>query len=302
MSNKENERYRGSLLSDFYIEFLGSLVPGLFVLLLTFVVLGFSLFLLGRSLSPSNILSIISTTNYFGLGTYGVMGILLVSSYIFGSLFYRQDPKIPDWKSAQRVYKSFPETERERLAVQPTSKVPENNKLNQSDAQFPYFFLYEYLTGRGLDHLAKWVPWQGKVPSTWKYRSKMFINLLKIRLQYLIPEKCKEIVRNEAHVRMATSMWYATNWLIQICLIGMAVFVITLFSAKFVFDLIMFLNIAANLLVFLFTLFIRTQIENYIHYLRVREIVYVLETAHFASVNGHNLHPEDFLHNSDGTV
>jgi hypothetical protein len=206
---------------DFYIDFLGNLVPGVFVLLLTAVVLGFSVFVLGDSLSPNTtMLEEITKTGYFGLGTYGVAGILLVSSFVFGSLFYRKDPKIPDWKSAQRVYKHLPEMERRRFAVQPTTPGADPNKITPSDAQFPYFFLHEYLMGRGLDHLAQWVPWQGKDRSTWKYRSKMFINLLKIRLQFLVPEKCKEIVRTEAHVRMTTSMWYATSWLMQMCLIG----------------------------------------------------------------------------------
>ena len=287
---------------DFYIDFLGNLVPGVFVLLLTAVVLGSSLIALGNLLSPNTtILEEVSKTNYFGLGTYGIAGILLVSSFIFGSLFYRKDPKIPDWKSAQRVYKSLPETERARFAVQPTSKRGDPNKITSSDAQFPYFFLHEYLVGRGLEHLAHWVPWQGRCPETWKYRSKMFINLLKIRLQFLVPEKCKEIIRTEAHVRMTTSMWYATSWLMQMSVIGFAVFGITVLVSGFKFDQLIFLNGVIDILVFLFALFIRVQIEDYIHYMRVREIVYVLETAYFASLNGVKIHPEDFIVHKETT-
>lgn len=306
-----NDNGNSSLLADFYVEFLGGLVPGLFVLTVTLIVLIPSLFVLCRAFYPATTL-ITSLDNLdVGLGAYGITGILLVVAYVLGSLFYRQDPKIPDWQSAKRVYRNLTEAERKRLAVQPTA--PESAEIQMSDAQFPYFFLYEYLSGRGLEHLAKWVPWRGSDSNTWKFRTKMFINLLKIRINFLAHEKNREIVRNEAHVRMATSMWYATGWLRLISLSGisliLAAFLITaLVKANSPFqaitlstlaassDHVLFTALAVDLLAGLLAYYIRRQVENFIHYLRVREIVYVLETAHFMSLNGYDLHPEEFIH------
>ena len=123
----------------------------------------------------------------------------------------------------------------------------------------------------------------------------MFINQLKIRLQFVVPEKCKDIVRNEAHVRLATSLWYAIRWLIgasgvALLLIAAGVFAALPkpepyhFAGAFGFDV----------LVFSLALLTKFKIEKFIHYLRVREIVYVLETADFAIRNGFELHQEDF--------
>lgn len=289
--------YRRSLLTDFYIEFLGSLVPGLFALMLALVVLSLSILVFCRAFMPNDLLPPFPQTFDFGLGSYGATGMLLVAAYVLGSIFYRQDPKLPDWISAKRAYKrQTTDREKKRLAVQPTSRVPEGHgKIHKNDAQFPYFFLYEYLTGRHLAHLAKWVPWKGSDPDTWKFRSKMFINQLKIRLQFLVPDKCKDIIRNEAHVRLATSVWYATRWLLGVCAICSLILAAAVWRALPIkIDEALSATIVAILLTTLLAAFIMRHVENFIHYLRVREIVYVLETAHFASLNNYNLHPEDF--------
>lgn len=298
--NDHNEKnaYKGSFLADFYIEVLGSLVPGLFALILSLMVLAPSAFVFCRSLQHGAAIENYPKVADFGLGTYGVVGILIVAAYVLGFIFYRQDPKLPDWKSASRVYRGVAPGERGRLAVQPTSRVPEgDDRIHPNDAQFPYFYLHEYLVGRGLDHLAAWVPWRGKDESTWKYRTKMFINLLKIRLQYTVPERCKDIVRNEAHVRLATSVWYATRWLAGVSVLGLlmsaAAVGITPLARS---DSFLSAAVTADVLTLIFALIVKTQIERFIHYLRVREIVYVLETAHFAQHNGIDLHTEDFRH------
>lgn len=319
---EEKNEHKSSVWAEFYIEFLGSLVPGLFALILSVIVLGLSLVVLCRSLqpaipaAPSVVASATTTTTApaassgviphgidLGLGAYGVTGILLVAAYVLGSIFYRQDPKVPDWRSASRVYKRVAAHERERLAVQPTSKVPEgHDTIHLNDAQFPYFFLYEYLKGRGLDHLAEWVPWQGQNPESWKYRTKMFINQIKIRLQFLVPEHCKDIVRNEAHVRLATSVWYATRWIMGISALGLLMLASALWRVPMTgFDQLLSGALCANVLILAFAIFIKRQVENFIHYLRVREVVYVLETAHFATQNGLELHREDFDPRRKGT-
>lgn len=295
MATEKNDR-NGSVWTEFYIEFLGSLVPGLFALFLSLIVIGIPLYVLCRALQSGKALALFPDKIDFGFGAYGVTGILLVVAYVLGYIFYRQDPKVPDWRSARRVYKYVSPSDREHLAVQPRSPSQMGrDDIHPNDAQFPYFFLYEYLKGRGLDHLAEWIPWRGKNSMTWKYRTKMFINQIKIRLQFLVPEHCKDIVRNEAHVRLATSVWYATRWIRGVSGLGVVILAIAFFISNSIrFDFFFSVAICADVLTFMLCFFLKRQIENFIHYLRVREIVYVLETAHFAVENGFDLHREDF--------
>jgi hypothetical protein len=94
--------------------------------------------------------------------------------------------------------------------------------IEREGGQFPYSHLYEYLTERGLKHIADYVPWRGNEEGSHGLRTKMFINLLKIRLHYMVPLKCGEIVRNEAHIRMMSSVWYAASALRWLCLVAAA--------------------------------------------------------------------------------
>jgi hypothetical protein len=297
LQKEEGGDHRISFLSELYIDILGSLVPGLFVVVLTSIVLCWSTKLLCNSLggfSQSTSIGLLDDWRDLGFGPYGTSVIALVLSYVLGSLFYRQDPKIPDHRSAKLVWHCAKSKEdRDKLAVQPRSENAED--IFPSDAQFPYYFLYEYLIGRGLNRLADWVPWKGKEESTWRHRTKMFINQLKIRLQFIVPEKCKDIVRNEAHVRLATSLWYATLWLIGASIIGIILVIGGIFASLSKSNLHHFAGVLGfDVLIFSLATLIKLKIEKFIHYLRVREIVYVLETADFAQRNGYELHPEDF--------
>jgi hypothetical protein len=304
----ESTRRMTSMLTDFYIDFLGSLVPGLFAVVLAATALAWSADALCFSIcimksangttADANVPPLgtqISEWKDIPLGPHGNIGLLLVGAYVLGSIFYRQDPKIPDHKSARLIWRDprLSKEDRQRLAVQPRSE--DATDISENDAQFPYFFLREYLEGRGLNRLAKWVPWRGRDSKTWNKRTKMFINLLKIRLQFLVPERCKDIIRNEAHVRMATSVWYATRWLIvtsAIALVMVAAAVWILFGKPM--DHTLLSIIVFDIFVLSIALYMKFKIEKFIHYLRVREIVYVLETADFAARNNLKLYPEDF--------
>ena len=63
--------------------------------------------------------------------------------------------------------------------------------------------------------MAKIVPRKGE--KGLDHRTKMFLNILKIRLQLAAADKCGEIVRNEAHVRMMSSVWYAARAVFGVC-------------------------------------------------------------------------------------
>lgn len=299
LRKKINLDRKSSLLTDFYIDFMGSLVPGLFTVILSSIAIYFSAKVLCASLSLcttaisqefSETLMPLSHFENINFDSYGTTLLLLVVAYVLGSIFYRQDPKVPDHVSAQLAYKACSPEDRKKAAVQPTTRVSEAQDIYPHDAQFPYFFIHEYLSGRGLVHLANLVPWEGRKPETWKYRTKMFINLIKIRLQFVLPERCKDIIRNEAHVRLATSIWYSTKWLMLICgfsliAVGAAivVFILKQFSMTFLPILLI------DILLLCLGWYVKRKVEKFIHYLRVREIVYVLETAYFAEKNGYNI-------------
>ena len=307
----ESKDSKTSFLTDFYIDFLGSLVPGLLAIVITATVLAWS----GNTLCHSICVAVLHSTagaqapavpsladqiaqwKDIGLGPYGNIGLLLVAAYVLGSIFYRQDPKIPDHKSARRIWRDpkLSKEDRARLAVQPTSE--HETDISEYDTQFPYFFLCEYLEGRGLGHLVKWVSWRGRDRSTWRFRTKMVINILKVRLQFLVPDRCKDIVRNEAHVRMATSVWYATRWIIITSIIALVMVAFSICETALFGGLThTILSVFGfDIFVLAFAIFLKVKIERFIHYLRVREIVYVLEMADFATRNGYKLYPEDVL-------
>jgi hypothetical protein len=132
-------------------------------------------------------------------------GVLL--AYIAGHLFYRHDPKRANKSSFRRLiqYPEFNTLEKCRLSLACAT---------ESDCEFPYPYMYDYLKQRGLNHLLPFILWDGE--NRRNYRTKNYINILKIRLRYHFPNKCGAIIRNEAHVRLASSTWYVSTILFRI--------------------------------------------------------------------------------------
>jgi hypothetical protein len=288
-----------AIIREFFIDFLSSLVPGFL----------FTIFVIP-------LVIVTGTVVFQGEFAWSAIGaaadhyhpelwcLTLVLSYVLGSVFSRRDPKIPDRKSATYIlWKDWASIS--RAVIQPRGEkleVREENfffrflarlvpsfgrwrmamHLAEGDgAQFPYSHLFEYLSDRGLDHLAVRVPWHGNDPKI-NERSKMFINILKVRLQFANQKQCGDIVRNEAHIRMMSSVWYAALELEQVCVVLLLSLVMSYlfhhpkgaggFGTLLV--LLTLLLIAAE--------WLRLTIVRFLHYQRVREIVYVLETAHTA--------------------
>jgi hypothetical protein len=246
--------------------------------------------------------------NILGELHYEIGVITLVSSYVVGSVFFRQDPKRPDATSALYVWMKSTNKERRGLAVQSklagAEALPGQEesgkytgwpcvraffrpgkylKMYKLDPQFPYPHLKCYLGARGLTHLTRYVPWC-PIKEDFGFRTKMFINLLKIRLHSLAPSLCWHIVRNEAHVRLATSVWYASN-----CLLCLGVFCLVILVPIGVLlwykDLTptLYAPVATSTLVVFLCLIMKYQLRKCIHYMRVREVIYVLETSHLTS-------------------
>jgi hypothetical protein len=290
-----------SIMHDLYVDLLGSLVPGLLT-----VILGSAAIFLAFSTVHAAIfkaspyaealfstLKNILTTLHWEIAT-----VILVSSYVIGAVFFRQDPKKPDAISSLTVWLNAKDDELDGLAVQ-ACKTKHNKKEkigfwkhlniyffphkyikdNDIDTQFPYLFFKCYLNARGLNHLIDYIPWCPENEGTKGYRTKMFINILKIRLVALNPDMSRTIIRNEAHVRLATSVWYASTILLFLSgFILLLLGIVRCFNNEIGSNLFISASFAGVLL--LFCLGMQHHLRKCIHYMRVREVIYVLETAY----------------------
>lgn len=275
------------------VEFLGSLVPGMTFILLAVAALMPPSVILLRTIErvTAPVQGLKETLPDVTLIYIMIFSLFLVLSYVAGHLFFRQDPKIPDERSFHRIEEKFRD---EKLR----DKGPARRESGERpDVQFPYRFLREFLQERGLEHLAQLVPWSGNDPDTHRFRTKHFVNALKIRLEFSVPDRYATLARNEAHVRLMSSMWFASQALTIVCLVGsgLALAAIILpswprrvfspppgFSVAMALPLVIF--IAARVLV--------RSVERVLHYQRIREVVFVLETAYWA--NRQQPHPPFF--------
>jgi hypothetical protein len=295
-----------SVLREFFVDFLSSMIPGfLFTMFSVPLVLGAGVVLFPNQFVWKSIEGEVQERHP------EVVCLVLVFSYVLGCIFSRRDPKVPDQKSAALLlFRDW--NDRKRAVIQ--EKVMNSDAKDSSQTrvagkdpnwidrwlnvkrlssgpggQFPYSHLYEYLTARKLNHLAAHVPWRGTDKSI-DARSKMFINILKIRLHFHNQRRCGEIVRNEAHVRMMSSMWFAAKeleWVFGILLILTAT--VSLWQKVWVqlpYPTGRMMLGAMLVLLLIATQWLSWSILKFLHYQRVREIVYVLETAHTAWMSG----------------
>lgn len=155
---------------------------------------------------------------------------------------------------------------------------------SKEDCQFPYPYYKEYLEKRGLSHLKELAIWSNEGDFQ---RSKTFINTLKIRLKYYFPDKYGTITRNEAHIRLASSAWYVSGIAIYLGVLGGIVSFLAVFlkcDSKFDGEFLKLAshNLAAILIPLVIALssgYLKHNISKFIHYQRLREVFYVLETS-----------------------
>jgi hypothetical protein len=156
----------------------------------------------------------------------------------------------------------------------------------EDECQFPYLHLSDYLDRRGLHHMSWFVRWDGVGREN--HRSKFYINLLKVRLSIYAPDSYGLIARNEAHVRLMSSTWYMGRTLMKLAKrVTLAYFVVllalswcgmvSLWPAEHVLEHLRPLIPAAVAVGA--TFLTRRSIEAALHYQRLREILYVVETA-----------------------
>lgn len=279
-------------ISDVLVDFLGALFPGLLFSVAIVLTLGSSFSYLIHQLKV-----IILEMNYgienidtFGLFQYFSKGfgsfsfyflmLILIASYVLGQFLYRKDPKDPDTASFRRVWKKMNKEQQNKWVEQ----VKSDENISSFIVEFPYRFLKNYLDARGLPHLSKIIPWDENNFST---RSKTFINQLKIRINFFYPDKMGDILKNEGHVRLMSSIWHLLKYL-KILSVSCLISNILIFISGLIWTnkTVLFLLIPSffSLMIYFLGSIGKTVIESFIHYQRVREVFYVLETAYTASI------------------
>ena len=273
------------------VEFLGILVPGLVFLTLSIPSLGVPVIATLEFIQTGKA-PLLQAFEFFmnalNTSTWALTTLVLVGSYVAGHIFYRRDPKIPDEKSFQRVPENIRKNGPVRICEKEIAFNRENNEKNPTEfnLEFPYRYLYEYLTERGLSHLTKFIRWRGEEPTTYSKRTKHFINALKVRLEFVFPYQYTRLQRNEAHVRLMSSVWYVMKALAPMSGIGLilAIFLIafTQLQLRTAWPIENIYILAAPFLTGLIALIVTREVEFFLHYQRIREIIFILEAAYFA--------------------
>lgn len=328
------------LLNEYFVDLLGILLPGMVFTLVVVALIAASGVCLLDAFPP--LASTNPENSPFGELLKGQVNaplfcLIAVIGFVVGGAFFRQNPKVPDRKSMERTLKKYTLNDLSKAEVQLQNqeskrkfeedlmKTPEKMvgrkwaaEIAKSEgAQFPYTHIKEYLEARGYDYLARIVTREGK-DEDFSLRSKLFINRLKIRLDIVAPEKCGSIVKQEAHVRLMSSIWFGSKALLWVCLFSAAPVLVgvvaklsalvlaatpnpSFFSAMktvgngllsfqvyeglpksaplFFHDLLIYLVLVLSMFIAVFWL-IRC-VELCFHNQRVREVFYVLETAYF---------------------
>lgn len=287
--------------SEILVDFFGSLVPGLIFVIGLFVLAVLNLVswlaLLSRLLQvPSfrTVTTLQTAGNLLSPYWLGLLLFVLILGFVAGHFFFRQDPKNPDIASFERIRGEMSDLGKWVISD------PEGRN-NNGNFEFPYPNLYGYLESRGLNHLAQMVSWRKEdfgagapEPKPERLgevrRTKNFINILKIRLSFHFPDKLSAITRNEAHIRLMSSTWYMARDMARLSLISLASSTFSLTWAMSLWEyrqyqfrvLAYVLPVFSSLAIFLIALRAKQLIERSLHYQRVREIVFVLETAYTA--------------------
>jgi hypothetical protein len=303
-------------IREYLSDILGAFMPGIYFSFNLFLSIPAALLLLvDKNLTWKKIIDFITGSHSatFQAILQAVMPFAVFAfclfSYIIGSVFYRKDIKEPDTASAIETYNKSSAEEKKGLAFdfkdaggKPFKLLAGLYKRMKFRVDFPYARLKRYLKTRNYTHLAEHIPWSGdenekknkQQPSKTSIhqRSKMFINILKARIHRYAPEEMPEIEKNEAHIRLMNSLWYAAKTIRNITapvFTGVIVSYISsgliegktffeslknLLNTDFAFSVALFSAIQL-----LIAWYIRRSIRQYFHYMRVREIMFILEIA-----------------------
>lgn len=247
----EGRHLKGSLsiLQEFYLEFFGTLIPGILAVTATILLgMGFYYCVTG------DVVLISAFCEALCKSFVGVV-VFLTISYMMGAIAYRRNPKIPDaisaytqWKAAEAC--QFKETS-ERLSVGFDKKNIRPRCIcdwvmfgvnrarwifehANENIDYPYPLMRRYLLCRGLSHLAVYVPWcAGAECGSNGMCSKHYTNIIKQRIRNSgRANLIIDMVRNESHVRMLGSHWYILTFVERLIVVAF-ILAIACFLVKF---------------------------------------------------------------------
>jgi hypothetical protein len=234
---------------DFFVDFLACLIPGfIFLVASSLIVIGFVFMNFLDYIYPANeegfkgiFLAVNGIGEILSIKFWIYIGIVILS-YVVGHLLYRQDPKEPDYHSFIKI--------RQKVMGYNAWVISKGDGLIPEDVQFPYSNLKNYLKARNFDYLFPSIKWDSRINSgedetNWeknegdekaeenarnsedrdKSRSKSFINQLKTRIHFFYPESTFNIIKNEAHIRLASSMWYASKYILTLFYYSLPIFI-----------------------------------------------------------------------------
>lgn len=317
---KDAAQHYGKRLSveEFLIDFFGGLVPGvLFLVTVAFALVppfhALWAVLWGGERKPLSEFwtSFFQSTQNSPSAIWLILFVGgLLFAFVMGHLFYRYDPKNADMDSFGYLDKKL-EKKLKRGEMKGDIVTLRKGNLGcttKDNCEFPYPDYADYLEQRGFKHLLPFITWKKE---SWResppglersgenndqYRSKIYINLLKVRLRYHHPDKIGTIIRIESHIRLASSTWYVARILWYVSLFGLLIstgaFIGTLAKVDLKTGEAMAWHIPAVFapaIVLGFSLFTKRTIRGFFHYQRLREVFFVLETAFTAFKGSYEL-------------
>ena len=316
MNNKFESLNRApNPIKEFFVEFLGGLVPGvafLFAIFPAFVIPMFSIMLtffpfpeiqkLLCALSDKVVAQgnpLLISINIIIFLLIPAMIVFFCFAYIIGHLASRQSYKIVDDASLHWISRHYGKSSK----AQPDISHAIIGNLNSSPIEWPYH-IKEYLNKRGVQYLANIVP---PDESGFIKRSKLYMNALKLRIHMVSSEGSAILARSEAHSRLTGAMWFISKILIIASTISLIIsFASGLFSIFYLkgssiaykesgivyligsnsLNYIWVFGILCPVFILVLNFLMRKGILRSFHFQRQREVFYILEVAYWLSING----------------
>jgi len=263
-------------VQEMLIDLFGIVIPGFCFIILTIFSIGFALSDLlqeaGQAKHLATVYAFIENNTFISF-----IGIIMFS-YVIGHFFFRQDPKYPDFASIRQL----PDADLMSGCVRTREPV--------EGAQFPYQYLKEYLLERGFTDLAEYVHWSGAnfgKDEESKKRTKHAINRFKLSIKEYRSPLFFDVIKNEAHIRLMSSMWYMAKASI-VCSLFSILLLILINGVYYYWTRTAGVRYAESLAIsssiLVCSVIMKLSIERFLHYQRVREIVFVLHAWHLTDL------------------
>ena len=300
----QNDHERGLRLYDYFVDFFAILLPGFFFLSILILLLGLQayIYFFRNTSLPFPLQVPLQIVQSFRLE---LAMMFICASYLLGFMFFRRGPKEVDLRSIVTCWSEIvddnpavPITNKDKLSMRariyliltdyigllPLHRCKSLNDLF-SKVQWPYQNLSKYLEAR-LPHLKSLVPWDPEdikqtnedskqTNSNYKkQRTKTYMNILKNQIRFYLPDKYLTIARNEAHVRLSSSLWFVIVYLIRLAEANLLISIITWKFLHYPARYIIIYLLSVILLIVL-----KHQIQKFFYYQRMRELVFLLDTA-----------------------